>query len=149
MHSKVIGRKGISAFKHFWLFENRPKIKIHNFCETFQYWNFCLICMTHRWYMRIIYAKLFLNRTIYNKIIARKGKFDRYCVLALTFNRSMWFLHATHRLHTLINCANLFQNPTMHSKVTARKGISNGNTHKQTNTHTHTRTKVILYAPTA
>ena len=105
------------------LFENRAKLKIHQFCTNFQTWNACLMCMTLHCF-KVIYAEKFLNCSTHNKVTAQKGKTYRYSNLALTFNWSTWFLHITYRLDTVIIYAKLFQNSAFHIKVIGRKGKS-------------------------
>ena len=87
----------------------------------FLFVTYCLI-------MVIIYAKLFLNPTMHNKVMGRTraGFTEVYaqrlsadCDLDLHPSDMVWF--ATYGLVMIIIRAKLFLNPTMHNKVMGRK----------------------------
>ena len=77
--------------------------------------------------MMIIYAKLFLNPTMHNKVMGRTqtGSTEVYaqCLSAdFDLDLATWFFIATQCLVMMIICAKLFSNPTMHNKVMGQTG---------------------------
>ena len=77
--------------------------------------------------MMIIFAKLFSNPTMHNKVMGRtRPGFTEVYAQSLSadcdldLKSATKFLFATHHLVMMIICAKLLSNPTVHNKVMGR-----------------------------